>query len=71
MKVGVHEGSALSPLLFIMIMDVLTEDVSGGSLMELLYADDLALCGESLNEVMNKYVIEKCSGRKGSEDEHR
>ena len=25
------------------------------SLMELLYADDLVLCGESLNEVMDKY----------------
>ena len=37
-------------------MDVLTEDVSDGSLMELLYAGDLALCGESLNEVMNKYI---------------
>ena len=56
MKVGVHEGSALISLLFIMIMDVLTEEVSDGSVMELLYADDLALCGESLNEVMNKYV---------------
>ena len=28
-KVGVHQGSALSPLLFIMVMDVLTEDVEG------------------------------------------
>ena len=55
MKVGVHEGSALSSLLFIMVMDVLTEDVRDGSLMELLYSDDLVLCGESLNEVMNKY----------------
>ena len=54
-KVGVHQGSALSPLLFIMVMDVLTEDVRDGSLMELLYADDLVLCGESLNDVMNKY----------------
>ena len=26
-----------------------------GSLMELLYAEDLVLCGESLNEVMGKY----------------
>ena len=26
-----------------------------GSLMELLYADDLILCGQSLNEVMDKY----------------
>ena len=32
----------------------MTEDVSDGSLMELLYADDLVLCGESLNEVMDK-----------------
>ena len=51
-KVGVHQESALSPLLFIMVMDVLTEDVRDGSLMELLYADDLVLCGESLNDVM-------------------
>ena len=36
-------------------MDVLTEDVRDGSLMELLYADDLVLCGESLNDVMGKY----------------
>ena len=54
-KVGAHQGSALSPLLFIMVMDVLTEDVRDGSLMELLYADDLVLCGKSLNDVMDKY----------------
>ena len=54
-KVGVHQRSALSPLLFIMLMDVLIENVRDGSLMELLYADDLVLRGESLNEVMDKY----------------
>ena len=53
-KVGVHQGSTLSALLFIMVIDVLTEDVRDGSLMELLYADDLFLCGESLNEIMDK-----------------
>ena len=37
-------------------MDVLTEDVRAGSLMELLYADNIALRGESLNEVLDKYV---------------
>ena len=34
---------------------ILTEDVKDGSLIELLYADDLILCGESLNEVLDKY----------------
>ena len=68
-QVGVHQGPALSPLLFIMVMDVLTEDVRDGSLMELLYADDLVLCGLSLKEVMDKYG--RCCGRKGSEVECR
>ena len=51
----VHQGSALSPLLFIMVMHVLTGDVRDGSLMELLFADNLVLCRRSLNEVMDKY----------------
>ena len=54
-KVGVHQGSTLSLLLFIMVMDALTEDVRDGSLVELLYADDLVFCGESLNEVLDNY----------------
>ena len=54
MKVGVHQGSALSPLLFVMVIDLQTEDVRSGSLMELLYADDLVLCGESLDKLMDR-----------------
>ena len=38
-----------------MVMDILTEDVRDSSLMELLYVEDIVLCGESLNEVINKY----------------
>ena len=52
MEVGVHQGSALSPFLFIMVMDVLIEDVRDGSLVE-LYA--VVLCGKSLSEVKEKY----------------
>ena len=59
MRVGVHQGTALSPLLFIMVADVLTEDARDGSLIVLPYADDLVLSGKSLNEVMDKYVIWK------------
>ena len=55
MNVGVHQGSVLNPLFFIMVMDVLTEDESDNSLIELLHAEDLVLCGESLEEVMDKY----------------
>ena len=52
MKVSVHQGSALSTVLF---MDILTENLRDGSSMELLYLDDPVLCGESLNEVMDNY----------------
>ena len=38
-----------------MVMNVLTEDVRGGLLMELLYADDLVLYEKSLTEVLGKY----------------
>lgn len=55
MKVGVHEGSALSS--FLISMDV-SEDVRNGSLME-LYVDDVALWGKSLDDIMEKYEIWK------------
>ena len=45
----------LSPLLFAIVMDALTENVSDGSLLEMFYADDLASCVESIEEVMGKY----------------
>ena len=44
-KVGVCLESALSLFLFIMVMDVLTEDVRDGSLLELLYVDNFVLSG--------------------------
>ena len=37
-----------------MVIDLQTEDVRSGSLMELLYADDLVLCGESLDKLMDR-----------------
>ena len=55
----------MSPFLFIMVMDVLTEDVRGDGLsMELLYADKRVLCGQSLNEVTDKYGRWKNAGRR-------
>jgi len=54
-KVGVHQGSVLSPLLFITVMDVLSRDVREGLLYELLYADDLVLMADSMEELQRKY----------------
>ena len=57
--VGVHQGSILSPLLFITVMDYLTEEVRDGSILEMLYADDIALAAETPEEVMRKYRMWK------------
>ena len=40
-KVGVHQGSVVSPLLFAIVVDVITENARRGVVNELLCADDL------------------------------
>uniref|UniRef100_A0A1B0CS40 Putative rna-directed dna polymerase from mobile element jockey-like diaphorina citri n=1 Tax=Lutzomyia longipalpis TaxID=7200 RepID=A0A1B0CS40_LUTLO len=42
-RVGVHQGSALSPLLFNIVMDYLTSEVQTQAPWTLLYADDVVL----------------------------
>ena len=54
-KVGVHQGSVLSPLLFIIVMDAVCQAVKTGLLMEILYADDLVLMVGSLDELKIKF----------------
>ena len=41
---GLHQGSALSPLLFVIIIDVITEEIDEGTPWAMLFADDLVLC---------------------------
>lgn len=53
-KVGLHQGSILSPLLFIIVMDVVTREIRAGLPWELLYADDLVLVAESEDELKDK-----------------
>ena len=42
-EAGLNQGSALSPLLFVIIIDVLTEEIEVGT-WAMLFADDLVLC---------------------------
>ena len=43
-KVGLHQGSPLSPLSFITVMDVISQEVGREPPHAMLYADDLVLC---------------------------
>ena len=45
-KVGLHQGSALSPFIFNIVMDVITQDLRETVPWCILYADDIVLCAE-------------------------
>ena len=47
-KVGVHQGSVLSPLLFIIVMEALSREFRTSLPWDLLYADDLVLISDSI-----------------------
>ena len=54
-NVGVHQGSVLSPRLFAIALDAVTERVRDGSINEILYADDLVLVAETMKELRYKF----------------
>ena len=46
-QVGVHQGSALSPFLSIVVMDTLVNEIKSEIPWELIFADDSALMAET------------------------
>ena len=54
MNVGVHQGSVLSPLLFIIVMETVTHNMREGLPLKMLYADDLVLVGRCEEEFKEK-----------------
>ena len=53
-KVGMHQGSALSPLLFVTVMEVISKEFRVALPWELLHADDLVVIAET-----EEYLIKR------------
>ena len=58
-KMGLYQGSAISSLLFIMIMDVIAEDIGKRQSHSTSFADDLVLCEYTRKAVEDKLEIPK------------
>ena len=63
-KVGLHQGSALSPCLFAMMMDRMTDEIREEAPWTMMFADDIVICSESKKQVEEKleswiYALER------------
>ena len=64
LAVGVHLGSVLSPLLFILVLEALSREFCTGAPWELLYADDLVIMADSLELCSSKLKAWKAAMEK-------
>jgi len=70
-KIGLHQRSVLSPLLFVLVMEMISRELRAGLPLELLYADDLILMSERRKVYVISCKKEIRVGSKGFEDEYR
>ena len=61
---GLHQGSALSPCLFLMVMDRMTDEIREEAPWTMMFADDIVICSESKEQVEEKleswiYALER------------
>ena len=63
-KVGVHQESVLSLLLFVAVIEVVTQKVREGLPWELQYTDDLVLVAQSIEKLREKVQQWKSKGLK-------
>ena len=54
-NVGVHQGSVLLPLLFVIVVDVIIENARRGVVNELLHADDLVLISKTMEDLKERF----------------
>ena len=53
-RVGVHQGSVLNPLLFVIVLEALSMELRTGCPWEILYADDLMVSVQSMDKLLMK-----------------
>jgi hypothetical protein len=56
-RIGLHQGSALSPYLFALVMDEVTRDIQGDISWCMLFMDDVVLVDKSLAGVNRKLEL--------------
>ena len=56
-NVGVHHGSVLSALLFFIVIDVVRNEITEGTLQKILYANDLVLIAERWQNCLKVYTL--------------
>ena len=55
---GMHQGSGLSPLLFMIVMEAISREFRVALPWELLYADDLAVIAETEEELIKRLKVQ-------------
>ena len=66
-NIGLRQGSALSPLLFIMVTEISSRNISTKDILrKMMYADDLAIIAESKQDLQE--VLEEWKGCSRSKD---
>jgi Reverse transcriptase (RNA-dependent DNA polymerase) len=56
-KIGLHQGSALSPYIFTLMMDEIIKDIQGDIPWYMLFADDVVLIDENMIGVNQKLEL--------------
>ena len=58
-QVEAQQSSVLSPLIFIIVLEALSQKFQTGCPWELLHADDLVIIANTMDELLYKWIYRK------------